>query len=497
MDEIILKLGNITKVFPGVKALDSVSINFKKGEVHGIVGENGAGKSTLIKILTGAIQPTEGTIEFLGKEYYHLNPQLSLKIGINAIYQELNLIPFLTVAENIFFGREVIKGIFLNKTFMNKEVKKLCEIMGVEINPNAQVKNLGIAYQQIVEILKVVSIESKVIIMDEPTAPLTTTEIENLFKVIKKLVLKGVTIIYISHRIEEIFDICDRVSIMRDGKLILTDNIKNLTKKDLITHMVGRQLGEDFPGSGGKIGNPVLEVHGLTNNKIKNVSFKLYKGEILGLGGLVGSGRTETLRTIFGLDKLDSGYIFINGKKIKPSSPESIIRLGIGLIPEDRKTQGAILSMSVRENITYSILDKISKLSFVKLSMENKICSVFVDNLRIKIFSLNQLLKNLSGGNQQKVVIAKWLATKCDILLFDEPTRGIDVGAKQEIYYLMNELTKEGKSIIMVSSEMHELIGMSDRIIVMHEGTIAGILDNKSLFNQEKILELASGVNVL
>ncbi|MHB1345914.1 MAG: sugar ABC transporter ATP-binding protein [Candidatus Humimicrobiaceae bacterium] len=492
MKDTILKIKNITKIFPGVKALDNVSIEFKKGEIHGIVGENGAGKSTLIKILTGAITPTEGKIEVLGKEYQYFNPHQSLGIGICAIYQEFNLIPFLTVAENIFYGREVTKGPFLNRAYMNSQVKNLCNEMEVELNPKMQVKDLGIAYQQIVEIVKVLSMDAKILIMDEPTAPLTNKEIESLFKVIKKLKLKGVTIIYISHRLEEIFEICERVSIMRDSCLILTEDVNKISKKELISYMVGRQLGEDFPGSSRVFGEVVIEAVDLTTDKIKDVSFKLHKGEILGFGGLAGSGRTETVRAMFGVDNLKKGYIKIKGKKTKLHSPINAIKSGIGLIPEDRKRQGLILSMRVKENMTYAILDRISKIGLVKLGEENKICSFFINDLKIRTPSLNQMLRNLSGGNQQKVVLAKWLATECDILFFDEPTRGIDVGAKQEIYNLMYELTKKGKSIIMISSEMHELIGMSDRILVMHEGKITGEL-NKNEFSQQKILELASG----
>jgi ribose transport system ATP-binding protein len=492
MKEKILEFKNITKIFPGVKALDNVSIDFEKGEIHGIVGENGAGKSTLIKILTGALEPTEGKIEIFGKEYNQLSPHKSLEIGISAIYQEFNLIPFLTVAENVFYGREITKGSFLNSSFMNSETKKFCNEMEIDIDPKTQVKDLGIAYQQIIEIVKALSKNSKIIIMDEPTAPLTNREIEVLYKIIRNLESKGVTILYISHRLGEIFEICQRVSVLRDGCLVSTKDVCDISKKELIASMVGRQLGEEFPGGFGKPGKVVMEAANLKTNKIEDVSFKLHEGEILGFGGLVGAGRTETARALFGTDNILQGHIILKGKKIRLCSPIDAIRSGIGLIPEDRKQHGLILSMQVNENITYSILDNITKIGLIRLRQEKKICLDLVENLRIKIQSLSQRANSLSGGNQQKVVLAKWLATDCEIFLFDEPTRGIDVGAKQEIYNLMHELTANGKSIIMISSEMPELIGMSDRILVMHEGKVTGKL-SKNEFNQQKILELASG----
>jgi ribose transport system ATP-binding protein len=360
------------------------------------------------------------------------------------------------------------------------------------VDPKAKVQDLGVAYQQIVEIVKAVSQNTKVLVMDEPSAPLTTNEIEAMFNVIRKLKEKGVTILYISHRLEEIFEICDRVSIMRDGKYITTAKTSDINKKELIAHMVGRELGENFPGGAGGSTDVVLKAEHLVTTKIKDVSFELKKGEILGFGGLVGAGRTETAMALFGVDPLKSGKITLNGNPVRVKSPKDAIAKGIGLIPEDRKKFGLVLSMQVQENITYSILESVSKLSFINTKKEYEISKVLREELKIKTPSLKQKAKNLSGGNQQKVVLAKWLATKCDVLIFDEPTRGIDVGAKQEIYYLMNELTKQGKSIIMISSEMPELIGMSDRIIVMHEGSVAGELARHE-YTQEKILEIASG----
>jgi ribose transport system ATP-binding protein len=488
----ILKMNHITKIFPGVLALDNVSMEFEEGEVHAIIGENGAGKSTLIKILTGAHEPTGGTIELFGHKYTHFTPHEAIEKGISAIYQEFILIPYLTVTENIFFGREEMNGIFLKKAEMQQKTRELCREMGVDVDPKAKVQDLGVAYQQIVEIVKAVSQNAKVLVMDEPSAPLTTKEIGAMFNVVRKLKEKGVTILYISHRLEEIFEICDRVSIMRDGQYIKTAKTCEITKSELIAHMVGRELGENFPGGAGKAGEVVLKADHLMTSRVKDVSFELRRGEILGFGGLVGAGRTETAMALFGVDALKGGHIELNGKSVRIKSPRDAISKGIGLIPEDRKKYGLVLSMQVKENITYSILQSLSSFSFVKKKTEEEISENLRGELKIKTPSLRQRAKNLSGGNQQKVVLAKWLATKCDVLIFDEPTRGIDVGAKQEIYYLMNELTQQGKSIIMISSEMPELIGMSDRIIVMHEGIVAGELA-KHEYTQEKILEIASG----
>jgi ribose transport system ATP-binding protein len=461
MSETLLKFNNITKLFPGVVALDDVSVEFEKGEVHAICGENGAGKSTLIKILTGAYMPTSGTIEFNGKTYDHFNPKQAIDLGISAIYQEFNLVPFLSVAENVFFGNEIKGKMFLNKREMHKCTKKLALEMGVDINPKTRIKDLGVAYAQITEIIKAISHDAKLLVMDEPSAPLTNREIDAMFEVISRLKKKGITIIYISHRMEEIFEVCDRVTVMRDGKYVSTRNVS--------------------------------EVKGLTNDRITDVSFKLHKGEILGLGGLVGAGRTETARAVFGADKLMCGEIFVKEERVKILQPKDAIKHGIGLLPEDRKGEGLVLGMTVRENITYSILNKLTKHIFINRSVSNKMSEAKKDELSIKTPSINQLVKFLSGGNQQKVVLAKWLVTNSDILMFDEPTRGIDVGTKQEIYALMHRLTEQGKSIIMISSEMPELLGMSDRVLIMREGRIRGEL-LKDEFNQETVLRIASGL---
>jgi len=487
-----LELKNVTKRYTGVVALNDVSIRFSKGEIHALVGENGAGKSTLIKVLTGAIAPTEGTIAFLGKTYHALSPFQAIDLGISAIYQEFNQIPYLTVAENIFYGCEIMKGIFRDTRAMNAETKKMCEEMGLDINPKKRVSELGIAYQQVVEIVKAVSKNSKLLIMDEPSAPLTEREIGFMFKIMRLLKERGVTIIYISHRLEEVFEICDKVSVMRDGEYIITKDVKDTSKKELISYMVGRELKEQYPCSDSVRDDIVMEVASLTTAKIKGVSFHLKKGEILGFGGLVGAGRTEVARALYGADKLISGEIRLGGRKVTIKDPASALKASIGLIPEDRKKQGVIRELKVSENITLSILKNISPFMLVDRGKEKSVYSEMQRSLRIKAGPKPQKVKQLSGGNQQKVVLAKFLATRCDVLIFDEPTRGIDVGAKQEIYLLMKELAEQGKSIIMISSEMPELIGISHRMLVMKGGEIAAELQ-KEEFSQETILKYAAG----
>lgn len=491
MDDVILKVKDICKYYPGVKALDGVTFEVKRGEVHAICGENGAGKSTFIKILTGANEPTSGTIEFNGKEYSKLTPKQSMDMGISVIYQEFSLIPYLSVAENIFYGREIKKGFIRDIAAMEAQARELCQEMGVDIDVHKRVCDLGIAYQQIVEILKAVSKKAEFIIMDEPTAPLTVKETEVFFKIIKKLKEEHVTIIFISHRLEEVFEICDSVSIFCDGKYIVTKDVQDITKKELISYMVGREISDDYPEPNRKIGDTLLKVEHLNNKNVHDVSFELKKGEILGFGGLVGAGRTELARAIYGADPIQSGTITFKGKNYMPKSPGDGLKAGIGLIPEDRKAQGCVLSLTIRENIVYSILNKISKVSVIQKKDEKNIVDQYINDLNIKTPSEEQLVKNLSGGNQQKVVLAKAMATNCDVIIFDEPTRGIDVGAKHEIYNLMCKLAEAGKSIIMISSEMPELIGMSDRIIVMSNGELAGEL-NKGEYNQTHILEMAS-----
>jgi len=494
MQNCILEVRHLSKYYAGVKALDDVSVTFREGEIHALAGENGAGKSTLIKTLTGAITPTGGEIVLEGQIYDKLDPVGAIDKGISAIYQEFNLVPYLTVAENVFYGKEMMKNGLVDKKAMNAEVQKTLDEMGIKLKPSTLVSDLGVAYQQIIEIVKAVAANSKILIMDEPTAPLTNTETQVLFNIISNLRKKNVTIIYISHRLEEIFHMCDRVTVMRDGKYVSTRDVGDITQKELIADMVGRTLGEDYPQRAKPVGDTVLEVKGLNNDRVRDVSFRLKKGEILGFAGLVGAGRTEVMQAIYGADKLEGGQVYLNGKPIRIKDPSKALDKGIGLIPEDRKNQGIHLGLSIRQNITFSSLKQAMTGPFINKKKDTAISEEYGKKLQIRMPGINQLAMNLSGGNQQKVVLAKVLATKCDVIIFDEPTRGIDVGAKQEIYMLMRQLVEEeGKSIIMVSSEMPELIGMSDRILIMHNGKIAGELGRED-FSQELILEYASGL---
>lgn len=489
---VILELKSITKEYPGVTALKDVSIQFETGEVHAIMGENGAGKSTLIKTISGAISPNAGKIVIDGKEYSQMNPTLSKSLGIGVIYQEFNLIPELSVAENIFLGRRLTNGLTIDRKLMNKKAAEIIEGFGINLNVNQPVRMLTVAYQQLVEIAKSISNDVRVLIMDEPSAPLTNREIDAMFSIIEKLKQKGIAIIYISHRMDEVFKISDRISVMRDGEYIGTKLTSETNKAELISMMVGRSLDEQFPAAEKTIGDVVLELKNInTPTLLKNISFSVRAGEILGLAGLVGAGRTETARAIYGADPY-TGDIYIDGKKVNIERPKDGIREGIALIPEDRKKHGALLELNIRENISFVSIKDISKMSVVNKNKDKSLAQEYIDRLKIKTPSMEQLVKNLSGGNQQKVVLAKSLASSSKIMIFDEPTRGIDVGAKYEIYVLMNQLAQEGMAIIMISSEMPELLGMSDRIIVMHEGEIAGEL-SKEEATQTKILELASG----
>ena len=489
--DVILKLNNLTKNYPGVIALDNVSFEVERGSVHAICGENGAGKSTLIKILTGAITPSSGSIEFKGNTYTKLTPRQALDMGISVIYQEFSLIPQLTVVENIFYGCEIKKGLFRDVPEMERRTRELCQQMGINIDVNKRVCDLGIAWQQIVEILKAVSKNAELVIMDEPTAPLTVKETDVFFNIVKKMREENITIIFISHRLEEVFEICDDVTVLCDGRYINTRKVADITKRDLITSMVGRELSDTYPAPNHEPGEVIMKVDHLVNNRVHDVSFELRRGEILGFGGLVGAGRTELARAIFGADPIQSGTITYDGKPYVPKSPTQSLKTGIGLIPEDRKAQGVVLSLTIRENIVYSILDKVSKAGIVNRESEKKQVDYYVDKLEIKTPSVKQLVAKLSGGNQQKVVLARVLATDCDVLIFDEPTRGIDVGAKSEIYELMRALADEGKAIIMISSEMPELIGMSDRILVMSNGYLCQEL-KRGEYDQATILEIAS-----
>lgn len=492
MSGTILSMKHITKIYPGVKALDDMSVEFQRGEVHALLGENGAGKSTLIKVLAGAIEPDAGEIFINGKGFKRLNPKMSMEHGIQVIYQETNLIPALSAAENVFLGNLIKNGVVVNQKSMYQETQKIFDSLRIKIDPRVSVKYLTTGQRQIVEIAKAVSRQAEIIVMDEPSSSLTNSEVEGLFQIVKDLQKKGVTIIYISHRLEELFQICERVTVMRDGQFIKTLPTAKTDREELIRLMVGRTLSETFPESRGKPGNEILTVKNLYGNGDRAVNFKLYNGEILGLAGLVGAGRTELVRMLYGADPAESGEIILAGSTVKLSSPLDGIRNGIGLIPEDRKIHGIIQEMSICHNITLANLKGISKFGIIKEKKEYEQAKKYWKELQIKTPTLKQKVKNLSGGNQQKVVLAKWLATNSEILIFDEPTRGIDVGAKQEIYKLMRKLADSGKAIIMVSSDMEEILGMSDRIIVMYEGKITGELD-KSEFSQERVMIMASG----
>ena len=490
----ILELKHITKVYPGVVALDDVSMSFEPGEIHSIMGENGAGKSTLIKIVAGAIESSGGTVVINGKEFEKLTPALSKANGIGVIYQEFNLVPSMSVAENIFLGDKTGGKFCPDFKKMHAESQKLLESLGVHIDTHRMVGGLSTAQQQLVEIAKAIAKNCKVLIMDEPSASIAQAEVANMLRIVRQLKSQGVTIIYISHRMEEVFEISDRVSILRDGKFIGTNRIGDVSTQELINMMVGRELTMTYPERHVTLGEDILEIRHLTGNGDFDLNLHLRKGEILGLAGLVGAGRTEFAKMLFGDVKPISGEIIVRGKRVKFNDTSDAIKAGIGLIPEDRKKEGAFLGYSIQWNIPCMSLKRISKATVIDQKEANRLADEYVERLRIKTPTVKQLVKNLSGGNQQKVVVAKVLAAQTEILIFDEPTRGIDVGAKQEIYRLMNELIEQGMSIIMISSEMEELIGMSDRIMVLYEGRITGELQ-KEEFTQNRILELASGMN--
>jgi len=489
MSKEILSLQNITKAYPGVTALDDVSVSFRKGEVHALLGENGAGKSTLIKIISGAEKPDSGTISIRGAEYSELSPHFARELGIEVIYQEFNLVDTLSAAENIFLGER--RGRLVNQREMEQAASLTFDQFGVVIDPSALVRNLPSSLQQIVEIAKAITKNAGILIMDEPTAPLTMSEVDTLFQIIRTAKSQGVTIIYISHRLEEIFQISDRVTVMRDGKCIESLLTAETNRDQLISLMVGRTLNEVFPERPQCSDEVVLELKNVTGNGDTDISLQLHRGEILGLAGLVGAGRSELAKMLYGAVPLDSGSILINGQETRIHSPADALAHGVGLIPENRKEEGCLLNMSVSWNIVINVLKKISRWLVVDRKEEAGISTTYSERLNIKTPSLLQRLRNLSGGNQQKVVIAKTLAANTQILLFDEPTRGIDVGARQEIYQLMSKLVGEGHSILMISSDMEELLGMSDRIIVLSEGRVSGELE-KNEFSQERVLELAS-----
>lgn len=488
-----LRMSDITKRFPGVLALDHASLFVREGEVHALVGENGAGKSTLMKILSGAYTKDEGDIEVFSEKTEIGSPSESSRLGISIVYQELNLVPTLTVAENIYLGRYPMSGHRINWNKMNEDASALLKSLELDIDPENLIRDMGIAQQQMVEIAKALSINSKIIILDEPTAPLTDRETENLFRIIRELKKNKISVIYISHRLEEIFEICDTATVMRDGCTIQELNIKDTSQDEIIRLMIGHELKDQYPRVEKEIGEEVLRVEDLcAGKKVNHISFSVRSGEVLCMGGLVGAGRTETARAIFGLDKKASGKIFINGKEFEINSPRDAITAGIGYVTEDRKGEGLVLKLSVAENITLVALDEFWHRLKLNLKEERKTAENYVEELSIKTPSLSQQVENLSGGNQQKAVLAKWLLSDCKILIMDEPTRGIDVGAKVEVYNLINQLAKSGKAIFVITSEIPELLGICDRVVVMSEGKISGFLSREEA-DQEKIMRLSIG----
>jgi len=494
MREKILEMKHVTKTFPGVKALDDVHLNVYQGQVMALLGENGAGKSTLMKILSGVYAKSEGTIRYKGQDVEMKGPKDAQDLGIAIIHQELNLIEDMSIGENIFLGREPKK--FLNVMdwqSLMQQSENLLESLNIKVDPRKSVKNFSIGKKQMFEIAKALSLDAELIIMDEPTDALTDQETESLFEVIRALKAEGKSIVYISHRLKEIFEICDDVTILRDGQFIAEKSVSEINENMLIELMVGRKLEEQYPYLNSNSGDVVLKVHELKNAYVRDISFELKKGEILGVAGLMGAGRTELAKTLFGHYKLESGTVELDGQAVVIKNEKQAIDTGITYVSEDRKKDGLVLGMSVKENMSMSALKRISKSGIINQSMEKKMAGDFVDHLSIKTPSFNQKIKFLSGGNQQKVSISKSLMTDPKVLILDEPTRGVDVGAKKEIYDLMNEFKEEGMAILMISSEIPELLGMCDRIMVMHEGTVSGII-HRSSANQEGIMRLAVGL---
>jgi ribose transport system ATP-binding protein len=493
----ILQMKGIAKRYPGVVALDGVDLEVRRGEVHILLGENGAGKSTLMKILAGAVQRDAGTIALDGRECELATPRAAQTAGVSIIYQEFNLVPHLTVAENIFLGREPrgpVPGL-IGTARLRADAARLLRELEVAIDPGAVVADLGVAEQQMVEVAKALSVEAKILVLDEPTSALSDKEIAQLFKVIRALRARGVALIYISHRMEELFQIGDRVTVMRDGRYIATREIPQTTLPELVSLMVGRDLTEHFPKKPVAPGEELLRVEHLSRaGVLHDISLTLRRGEVVGLAGLMGSGRTELARAIFGADPVTAGRVTVKGREVKVGSPRQAIGLGLGLLTEDRKRQGLVLCLDIRANTCLASVDRFSAAGVVDGRRETAAAQKLTADLRVKTPGLHQRVVNLSGGNQQKVVLAKWLCCEADILIFDEPTRGIDVGSKVEIYQLINRLAAEGKAILMISSELPEILGMSDRILVMNRGRIAGEFTAAEA-TQEKILHCALGAH--
>jgi ribose transport system ATP-binding protein len=490
----LLSMRGIAKSFPGVRALRDVDLDLHGGEVLALVGENGAGKSTLIKVLAGAHLPDAGSIHLHGHAVRLTSPLEARKAGIAVIYQEFNLAPSLTAIENIFLGREPACAGFVRRSEERRRAAELFTRLGVAVGLDVPCRELTVAQQQLVEIARALALEAHIVVMDEPTATLTPQEVERLFGIIRDLRTRGIGILYVSHRLEEVFAIADRVLVLRDGEAVACRSIGATTREELIRLMVGRRLEEEFPKRQVPIGPPRLVVRGLRcGRKVRGVSFTIRRGEVVGLTGLVGAGRTETARLIFGADRKEAGTIELDGRSLAICSPRDAIRAGIALLTEDRKAQGLVLGQSVRDNFALPNLERFSFLGFVRCRAERQALARHVERLRIRLASPEQAIRHLSGGNQQKVVLAKWLERHCEVLLFDEPTRGIDVGAKVEIYRLINDLAAAGKAILLNSSELPEVLGMSDRILVMHEGRLTGEITDVSRATQEDILRLAVG----
>jgi ribose transport system ATP-binding protein len=492
---MIIQMEGISKSFSGNQVLKEVAFSLEKGEIHALMGENGAGKSTMMKILTGIYARDSGTVEVKGKKVVYKGPKDAERDGIAVIHQELNILPELTVAENLYLGKEqtVGKTAWLKTKEMNRKTEETLRDLGLHVKATERAGNLSVGKQQMIEIAKALMTNADVIIMDEPTAALTDREIQTLFKTIRGLQKQGVSFIYISHRMEEIFSLCDRITVLRDGQYVGVKNIPETNFDEIVSMMVGRQLGGRFPELTNEPGEVKLEVKGLTRmGEFKDISFSVKSGEILGISGLMGAGRSEVVETLFGYRKAESGQILINGKEVQMSSPIEAIRNGLGLITEDRKTKGLITDFSIRENISLANLKSISNNGWIVKKKESALFENLIKRLRVACSSPEQQAKSLSGGNQQKVVIAKWLGTSPSILILDEPTRGVDVGAKKEIYTIMKELAEQGVAIIMVSSELPEVIGMSSRVMVMFEGQMKTILDRNEL-SEEHIMHYATG----
>ncbi|MFP4055588.1 MAG: sugar ABC transporter ATP-binding protein [Candidatus Brocadiia bacterium] len=490
----LLEMTGIDKSFPGVHALESVDLRLGRGEVLALVGENGAGKSTLIKVLGGAYLPEAGTIRIEGREARIGGPVDAQRAGVAIIYQEFNLVPQLTAAENIFLGRERTRGGLVRRGRERAAAADLFRRIGVPVDPQARCGQLTVAQQQVVEIAKALAVDARILVMDEPSAALTTQEVDRLFAIIRELRRQGIGILYISHRLEEVFHVADRAMVMRDGAVVATQPVAGLTRERLIEQMVGRKLEHEFPPRTHRPGRERLVVRGLARGRrVRGVSFAVRAGEVLALTGLVGAGRTETARLIFGADRPDRGAMELDGRPLRPRSPRHAVARGIGLLAEDRKSQGLVGLHSVRHNFALPNLPLLATAGFVRPGAERAALARYVDSLRIKLPHQDVPARNLSGGNQQKVVLAKWLHRQCKVLIFDEPTRGIDVGAKYEIYLLINRLAEAGKAVLMISSELPEVLGMSDRILVMHEGRLTGEITDVPNASQEDVLRLAVG----